>query len=732
MISVLKNKLIILFTIIIIFLFLNNTYASVTTYDRIPNSYETQSFNTDQIYNPLIGGSSNILNTQYSFPVQTEQQNLTSPEEFNIQKKLPIFINGDYVEYRTIEEKVVAKGAAYVKHDKMQLIANNIEADLKKELVFAQGKVIYWQEQKGKLKKVTGEFLVYNIKTGDGFMLDAIVYSDPTITRAKRVELSANKITAPSGVIYTSCDLEKPHWCIKAKEAIIYPNDKMILKKPSYNFFGLTVLKLPYLTMNLKRKEVKKFNVKLGYTKFKGFYQTLSWEYDANEKQFGNLNFENQSKRGTFYNVKHNFKIKDNLSGSFYSDYSYDLLRDETINRNSIIGQYRIGNKSNAILNYNIDYFSDIVSSYTQNKEINYQYNLSYNEQAYDFLVRYKKRRDLSGRPSQYISSLDYTPEINVNTRREQILKTPLFLSTRSILGTREETIAGSTTSRNIFDTQWRLDTERFQLSSQTNLTLDSSYRLRADKTNERENILDGGATLTQNFGKNLNANLRYNNVRSYGYYPFQSNKINTQNQLYSTLTYTSDIVEQGSEVRSNLLQFYYDYDQHQFKNVSNDLTFTYKLNKFMTHRLYLRASYDYQDTSFLDFFSANMNLTNLYIKYDYQNGQKINLQTSTTYDRITRKYQTLNSTIQFEAGPFWTVNTDIIYDLPTKSLRNVNYYIVRDLHCMEALIRANPHQKEYYFEIGIKAFPEDRQRGYYDKTTGRIKRVSATERRFF
>ena len=741
-----KISAIIALTLILMVCGYGFSYAQITSYDMNSyqnynnnlNTYSTpynttgnQSFNTDQIYNPLIGGSSSVLNTQYTMPIPGEQPNASQPDEFNIKNKLPIYVNGDYVEYRTIEEKVVAKGAAEVRHDKMQLIANNIEADLRKELVFAQGKVVYWQEQGGKLKKVTGEFLVYNIKTGDGFMLDAIVYSDPTVTKAKRVELSANKITAPEGVTYTSCDLDHPHWYIHAKEAVIYPNDKMILKSPSYTIFGLTILKLPYVTMNLRRKQEKKFNTNLGYTKPKGFYQTLSWDYDFGDNQVGSLNMENQSAKGYFHNIRHNYRIRDKISGNIYSDYSYDSLRNETISRSSLAGQYQI--KNNANLNYNIDYFSDVIGTYTQNKELNSQYNLSYNEQGYDFLVRYKKRNDLSDRPNQYISSLDYTPEINVNTRREKMAKTPLFLSTRSILGTREETIAGTTASRNIFDTQWRVDTERFQLSSQTNLTVDSSYRLRADRENERENILDGGASLTQNFGKNLNANMRYNNTRSYGFYPFQSNRINTQNKIYSTLAYNGDMVmERGTELRSNLLQFYYDYDMNQFQSVSNDMTLTYKVDKFMYHRFYLRASYDYHDTMFSNLFSGSMNLTNMYLKYDYQAGQRINWQTSTTYDRMTRKYQTLNSTLQFVASPFWTVNTDIIYDIPTKSLRNVNYYLVRDLHCMEATLRANPHQKEYYFEIGIKAFPEDRQRGYYDKTSGRIKRVNPGERLFF
>lgn len=697
-----------------------------------PYTTQPQTFNTDQIYNPAIGGSSSSIT---GVPYPYGQVPAATPEEpvadYSFKKKLPINLTGDYVEYRMAEEKVVAKGAAEVKHDKMDLIANNIEADLNRELIFAQGNVVYWQEQSGKLKKVTGEFLVYNIKTGDGFMLDATIYSDPTVTKAKRIELSANKITAPNGAVYTTCDLDHPHWGITAREVTIYPNDRMVLKRASYKIWGMKLLSLPAVTMNMRKKEEKKFKITNGYTKVKGVYQNISWDYFFSEGQNGTLNIENQSKRGYFQNVNHRYKFGEKISGNFYSDYSYDSQRNETIARHSLAGAYQL--KSNANLNYNMDYFSDVYAGVTQNRELNSQYNLSYNEQNYDMLVRYKKRTDLNDTPNAYVSSLDYTPELDINTRREKIINSPLFLSTRSILGTREETISGNFTRRNVFDTQWKVDTERFQISNQTNLTLDSSYRLRADRTDERENILDGGATLVQNFGKLLNANLRYNNTRSYGSYPFQSNRINTQNKIYSTLAYNGPMVQdKGTEIRSNVMQFYYDYDLHQFQGVSNDLTFTFKMDKFTYHRLYLRASYDFQDTMFQNFFSGNANLTNVYLKYDYQMSEKINWQTSTIYDRITKKYQTLNSSVQFDAGPFWKVNADVIYDLPTKELRNVNYVFVRDLHCMEAIVRANPHQKEYYLEFGIKAFPEDRQRGYYDKVAGKFKRMNPTERLFY
>lgn len=723
-------------------IFASALFAQVTTYQPPSAGYVSgsstsssmptvQTFNTDQIYNPLIGGSSSSLTTPSALMTVPTEQPAASGNDYQIKGKLPIYLTGDYVEYRMNEEKVVAKGAAEAKHDKMDIIANNIEADLSKELVFAQGNVVYWQEQNGKLKKITGDFLVYNIKTGDGFMLDAVIYSDPTVTKAKRVDLSANKVTAPEGAVYTSCDLDHPHWFIDAKDVTIYPNDKMVIKKASYNIFGMKLISVPHLTMSLKKQDQKKFKMNMSYTKTKGLYQTLAWDYFFNDNQYGSLGIENQSKKGYFQNISHNYKFKDKITGTFYSDYSYDSIRNENIARNSLAGQYQI--KGNANLSYNLDYFSDVMGGITQNRELNSQYNLSYNEQNYDFLVRYKKRTDLNETPNPYVSSLDYTPEINVNTRREKILKTPLFVSTRSILGMREETLGTTFLKRNVFDTQWRVDTERFQLSSLTNLTLDSSYRLRADKTDERENILAGGASLTQNLGKFVNANIRYDNTRSYGYYPFQSNRIQTQNKMYSTLAYNGPTVsDEGIEVRSNLMQFYYDYDAHQFQNVSNDLTFTVKEDKFKYHRLYLRANYDFADTMFSNFFSGKVNMTNLYMKYDYQLGEKIDWQTSTTYDRITKKFQTMNSSMQFDLGPFWRVNTDVIYDLTEKQLRNVNYYLIRDLHCMEASIRANPHQKEFYIEFGLKAFPGDRQRGYYDKAAGKFKRSNTNERVFF
>ncbi|HPG56186.1 MAG TPA: hypothetical protein PKW98_00085, partial [Candidatus Wallbacteria bacterium] len=84
------------------------SYAQITSYQPPYDANSYQSFNTDQIYNPLIGGSSDVLSTQYTMPVPGEQPNAAQPDEFNIKKKLPIFVNGDYVEYRTIEDKVVA------------------------------------------------------------------------------------------------------------------------------------------------------------------------------------------------------------------------------------------------------------------------------------------------------------------------------------------------------------------------------------------------------------------------------------------------------------------------------------------------------------------------------------------------------------------------------------------------------------------------------------------------
>ncbi len=650
----------------------------------------------------------------------------TEANKYTIKANVPITLDGDYVEYLVDEERVIAKGSAEARHDRMDLIANNIEADMKKSVVFAQGNVIFWQYQpNGKLKKVTGDFLVYHIDTGDGFMRDAMVYEDPTVIKAPLVELSARKISAPEGAVWTSCDHDDPHWSIRVKKVTIYPNDYMVLDKPAYYLGHLPLFMLTHRVVDLRRHEQKDFKMHLGYTKVKGLYETIDWNYGlkGNRRQSGTLNVENAEKLGNYFRLNHAYAFGDRVQGTLALDRSEDAVRRELVERATLMGNLRLDARSN--LNFNLAKFANDLNGVTMNDELNTALDLSHNTQNYSIYTRYKKRSDLLNDVSR-VSSLDYLPEMTVTTNRVKFYKTPLYVTTRNSLGRRSEAYGGVLTERNMFDSTWQFDSNRFQPSKLSGLNFGGSYRLRRDNLDETQTVLDGNAVFTQKIGDEVNGNLRYNNTTTYGLYPFKSNTVQNQNQLNLSLTLDRPMKQfDKAELRSNLLQGNYDLNQSKFGGVSNDITWTWRKSQQHYWRLYLRGNYDMGETILSEMpFRGRAALRDLYIKYDLKDSDNLDFNAATTYDTQTHKYKTMNTRASFRLNPFWSITNDVIFDLEQRKLRNVNYHIVRDLHCWEVMMTTNPMLDEYFVQFGLKAFPGDMNRMEKSKETGKWRRV--------
>jgi mRNA-degrading endonuclease HigB of HigAB toxin-antitoxin module len=330
------------------------------------------------------------------------------------------------------------------------------------------------------------------------------------------------------------------------------------------------------------------------------------------------------------------------------------------------------------------------------------------------------------------VRSLNYVPELTINTTRQKFYKTPFFLSTRSIIGKRSEQYGTKVTDRSIFDSTWKLDSARLKFSKNTSFNINSSYQFKRTNEDEKQSVLNGGATYTIKMGNSLNGNIRYSTTRSYGISPFKSNTVTDQSKLNMNFTYSKKKNKYDkAELRSNLFQAYYDMDKNRFSSVSNDITWTWRKSSKHYWRLYLRGNYDFDDTILKRLFGGYGKLKSVYIKYDLKDSDNFNLNLSTTYDRILKKYKTLNGKTTFRLNPFWKINTDVIFDLQKHKLRTVNYIFERDLHCFFMKFTARVKQKEYYMEFGLKAFPGDKQKFAKSKETGKWKREK-NEGKFF
>ena len=177
----------------------------------------------------------------------------TSPTEVKPQApKEPIVVNGDNVEYFHEKKMVTGAGNVSIKYKDIELTCDKITVYLDTREAIAEGNVRV--TQKGAY--FTGERLNYNFETKKGTVLKGYINATPFYGKADEVNKIENKdeFKLAEGYV-TTCDLENPHYRVRAKEVLIYLNDKVVAKHIFMYVGKVPVLYWPYYVQPLKEKK---------------------------------------------------------------------------------------------------------------------------------------------------------------------------------------------------------------------------------------------------------------------------------------------------------------------------------------------------------------------------------------------------------------------------------------------------------------------------------------------
>lgn len=169
--------------------------------------------------------------------------------------------------------------------------------------LLAEGNVVFDQEPG---QRITGTRAEFNALTRTGYFVNATGYTDQTQDGttlyfiAERVEkVAANKFLVINATL-TACDEEKPKWSFKTKRATIVQGQRAQLVAPGFRVKDITLLKLPYASVSLKRRDrasgflTPTFSASgnKGFRFSGAYYQTLGRSADAT------LRLDTFSKRG--------------------------------------------------------------------------------------------------------------------------------------------------------------------------------------------------------------------------------------------------------------------------------------------------------------------------------------------------------------------------------------------------------------------------------------------------
>lgn len=366
------------------------------------------------------------------------------------EKELPVRCTGDSVTYNKEENTIYGKGNVEIGYKDNYLRADSIKVNLKTKELEAEGRVVVSDG----VNIYTGDKLSYNLDTGYGEVDGIGSRLDPWFAVGCHGErLSKNLYYIKDGYV-TTCDYEKPHYRIKAKDIYIYPEDKITAKHIIFYWGNVPLFYWPYFSKSLKDKRspwtiIPGQSNKLG--KFILIGYSMWWENFLGGRLEPTLRLDWYEKRGFGTGLYAKYSYKDKIRSLFRgyliddkayerdgekvheqrSRFSADWIQEITPDTRGIIELNWLSDKD-IVFDYFRDEFQDEIQ--TEN-----YIDISKTTPWFQLNLMLKKRFH------SFYTDLERLPELNLNFLEHSIGNTSLFYQGSASAGYLKKVFASDT-----------------------------------------------------------------------------------------------------------------------------------------------------------------------------------------------------------------------------------------------------------------------------------------------
>ncbi|MEW6620854.1 MAG: hypothetical protein AB1422_16225 [bacterium] len=236
--------------------------------------------------------------------------------------------HADHAEYLKIgsEEIVTLWGSVKLNSDEMGLEADWMQLNLTKDELLARGKVVLRGEKGEKFESNEAN---YNLKTKQGKMKEPYIFIKPYYCRGSDALFETGTITLRDASL-TTCDLPRPHYCLKAGKIIVHPKEKIIAKRIVFKVGKVPLFYLPFYSMSLKERKGK-IIMKTGKSEEKGNSVGVTYDYAFTSKSIGSLHLSFLEDQGFGNGIEHKY-WKDSISqGKTYLYYIHERKKPDDV-----------------------------------------------------------------------------------------------------------------------------------------------------------------------------------------------------------------------------------------------------------------------------------------------------------------------------------------------------------------------------------------------------------------
>ena len=211
----------------------------------------------------------------------------------------------DSIEYLKETKKIVAKGNVVVQYEEVRLTADYAEVETETKKVYAKGHVIIFR---GDSPIAKADEVHYDFATHSGSFPDGRIISFPWFIAAEDIQQIRRGVKVATNATLTTCDLDKPHFDIRARKVRIYDKDKMIATNIRLYVLDKPIFWWPYLVIPLQNVDRNlPFSVSVGRNSRYGYFIETTKGISITEKIWGKLHGDWRSKRGVGGGVDLNY-----------------------------------------------------------------------------------------------------------------------------------------------------------------------------------------------------------------------------------------------------------------------------------------------------------------------------------------------------------------------------------------------------------------------------------------
>lgn len=232
---------------------------------------------------------------------------------------------------RRAELMHLAQGAE-VKYKDMQLRSGTIDFDSAKEVMVAAGTptpVLVDVDE-----EITGQAMRYHLPTQKGEIISGRTRFENAFYQGTDVWKMGDDVLAVENAMYTTCDLEKPHYHFASRQMKIYLGDKVVAKPVVLHIRSIPVFALPFYIASLKKNRHSGLllpNLELGVDDNRGrFLKNLGYYWAPNDYADATTSFDfypSQDRIVSYVNARYHLRYR--FEGRVGLKYNRDVPNDK-------------------------------------------------------------------------------------------------------------------------------------------------------------------------------------------------------------------------------------------------------------------------------------------------------------------------------------------------------------------------------------------------------------------